>query len=283
MFRIDPRPYQLEVTRLTSALAEAEQTVPQLKAALKAAEANTERLQAQRKLAQITLDRDLGIQKENAGAISQQRADENRRNLDSADTSVLAAQADAEQAQIAIALGSEKTTQTKAQLEKAKIDLEETTVRAPADGFVTNLELQPGFVVNPAQAVMTFVCNPEGIVVATFPQEYLGTIESGNTVEVALDMYPGRMLHGKVESVIWATGQGQLAPSGVLPSPVENQPRGRFAVKIRIDEADQQRFRLAAGAGGSVAIYTNYGKSMKIVRKVMIRWCTWLNYIKISM
>ena len=77
---------------------------------------------------------------------------------------------------------------------------------------MTNLELKPGFIVRPGEAVMSFVSNPEGIVIATFPQEYLGNIALGNEAEVCLDMYPGKTLHGKVDSIIWASGQGQGHP-----------------------------------------------------------------------
>ena len=42
-------------------------------------------------------------------------------------------------------------------------------------------------------------------------------------------------------------------------------------------------YRLPAGASGAAAIYTNHGKPFQIVRRVVIRWYTWLNYLKIAM
>src|SRR5262245_51867013 len=48
LFRVDPRPYQYEVDRLTAAVASAEQSEPQLKAQLSAAEAAATRIEAER-------------------------------------------------------------------------------------------------------------------------------------------------------------------------------------------------------------------------------------------
>ncbi|HWL11266.1 MAG TPA: HlyD family secretion protein [Planctomicrobium sp.] len=286
LFQVDRRPYELEVSRLEAALAEAEQNVPQLEAALAAATAEVDRLKNQLTFAQIEFDRSQKLVAEQAG--TQESLDQATRNLDIAKAALRGAQADEEKARLA---ANAKTSagenvavaQLKAELETAKYNLEQTTVRAPVDGMVVNLELKPGFVVPPGEPVLTFVVNPEGIVVVTLPQEYLSFVEPGNEVEVALDMHPGKMIQGKVDAVVWATGQGQLTPSGTLPSVLEKTPAGRFAVKVQIDPSEQNRYRLPAGAAGAAAIYTDYGKPFRIVRKVVVRWYTWLNYLSLAM
>lgn len=286
LFQVDRRPYELEFSRLEAALAEAEQSVPQLEAALVAATADVDRLKNQLTFAQIEFDRSQKLVAEQAG--TQESFDQATRNLDIAKAALRRAQADQEKARLA---ANAKTStgenvavaQLKAELETAKYNLEQTTVRAPVDGMVVNLELKKGYVIHPGDPVLTFVANPEGILVVTLPQEYLSFIEPGNEVEVALNMYPGRMIHGKVDAVVWATGQGQLTPSGVLPSVLEKSPAGRFAVKVLIDPSEQDRYRLPAGASGAAAIYTRYGTPFRIVRKVVVRWYTWLNYISLAM
>jgi len=286
LFQVDPEPYKIEVARLEAALAEAEQNVPQLGETYKASVAAVERLKEQNIFAKTEADRFERLFKQEASTAEQ--FEQSTRNLRISEASLREAEAQSAKAKMAMDAKTPDgenvdVAQLRAQLASAKYDLGETTVRAPIDGFVTNLELEPGFVVQPGVPVLTFVSNPDGIVVATFPQEYLGSIEPGNEVEVALDMYPGRMIRGKVDAVIWATGQGQLTPSGTLPTANESSPAGRFAVKVRIDDEEQKQYRLPAGAAGAAAIYTNHGRAWKIVRKVVVRWYTWLNYIKIAM
>lgn len=283
LFRLDPRPFQYEVDRLTAALAEAKQTVPQLEAAFAGAKAELEQVTARNELAQRTYERDLKAQSNNDGALSEQRVDEARQNAAAAKNAVDVASAASDQARIAVDLAQPRIAQLNAQLAAAQLNLDETTIVAPADGFVTNLELKPGSIVTPGQPVMSFVYNPEGIVVATFPQEYLRGVAADDPVEVALDLYPGEMLHGRVVSVIWASGGGQITPSGVLPTLTSTQPATRFAVRIQLDEASMKNHRLPAGAGGSAAIYTKQMPAMQILRKIIIRWYTWLNYLKFSM
>lgn len=281
LFRIDPRPFEYEVSRLKAVLAQVEQSVPQLQAAFEGTTAEADRVQAQLDLAQKDFERTQELRQR--GASTDQELDEKRRNLEAALNAEKAALAAKEQSRLAIDIGQQKIAETKAQLSSAELNLEDTTVKAPTDGFVTNLELEPGFVVGPGQAVMSFVCDPKGIVGATFLQQYIQNIESGNEVELAFDMYPGKTLHGTVDNVIWATGAGQISPSGVLPSLTQTQPHGRMAVRLQINEDDLKNFPLAAGASGSAAVYTNHGAAFKIVRRVILRWYTWLNYIKLGM
>lgn len=283
LFRIDPRPFQTEVDRLTAALAAAEQSVPQLKAAVNAAEAAAQRIDAQRKLAQQTLDRDEALHKQNAGAISQQTLDDRRASLAVTVAEKHEADAQAESARAALKMSDQTIAEAKAQLAAAKLNLEETTVLAPADGFVTALELRPGFVVSAGQPVMSFVCEPEGVVAATLAQEFSANVKAGDEVELCLDVYPGKTLHGKVDSIIRATGEGQIAVSGTLPTTTTKVAAARVPLRILISDEDRKKYPLPAGASGAAAVYTDRAPSFKIVRRVMLRWYTWLNYIKLSL
>jgi hypothetical protein len=86
-----------------------------------------------------------------------------------------------------------------------------------------------------------------------------------------------------VIGVLFVFGQGQMTPTGVLPFADKAEPRGRFAVKIVLDPEVRERYRPPVGAGGAAAIYTDHVPSFRIVRKIVIRWYTWLNFVKISM
>jgi multidrug resistance efflux pump len=282
LFKVDPRPFQYEVDRLQAALAAAELSTPQLEAALDASKANVERLEAERQLAVLTQNRNLEVRRVNPGAVTQQTLDQDKAHVDAATGALHAEEANVKRATLAVQSSANDVAQLKAQLASAQLNLDEATVKAPTDGYVTNLILRPGFVVAPGQSVMSFVCAPEGVVVATLAQEYLGNIEVGDDAEVALDPYPGKMLRGKVEAILLATGEGTESLTGELPLTSPKVAHARIPVKIRLSEEDQQAYRLPAGASGAAAIYTKHGSSWAMVRKIMIRWYTWLNYVKLS-
>jgi multidrug resistance efflux pump len=190
-------------------------------------------------------------------------------------------------AQIASAEAQVKVSQaqvdtTRAQLENARWELAQTTVLAPGNGTMVNVMLRPGFFVAgmPFNEVMTFVDN-EYQIFALFGQNELHQVVPGNEVEITLDTYPGRVIKAHVDSVIWAQAQGQLEASGDLPRTVLSTPPGRFPVKLVVAEHDRALF-LAAGARGSAAIYTEHLALVHIIRKVLIRVASYLDYIIIK-
>jgi hypothetical protein len=89
------------------------------------------------------------------------------------------------------------------------------------------------------------------------------------------------VIKAHVDSVIWAQGQGQLEASGDLPRTTFVAPPGRFPVKLVVGEQDRELF-LAAGARGSAAIYTEHLTLVHIIRKVLLRVASYLDYIIIK-
>jgi multidrug resistance efflux pump len=123
---------------------------------------------------------------------------------------------------------------------------------------------------------MTFVDN-EYQIFALFGQNELHQVAPGNEVEITLDTYPGRIIKAHVDSVIWAQAQGQLDASGNLPRTTLATPPGRFPVKLLVADRDRETF-LAAGARGAAAIYTDHLGPLHIIRKVLLRVGSYLNY-----
>ena len=190
-------------------------------------------------------------------------------------------------AQIATAQAQVRVSQAqvdtmRAQLANARWNLEETTIVAPADGTMVNVMLRPGFFVAgmPFNEVMTFV-DTEYQVFAIFSQNELHQVVPGNEAEIALDTYPGRIIKAHVDSVIWAQSQGQLDASGNLPQTTFVPPAGRFPVKLVVAEHDNALF-LAAGARGAAAIYTEHLSLIHLIRKVLLRTASYLDYIIIK-
>jgi multidrug resistance efflux pump len=159
-----------------------------------------------------------------------------------------------------------------AQLADAQWRLEQSTYRAPTSGTVISLALRPGamavpFPVTPA---MTFV-EDEQWIMAIFRQNEVRKIKPGQEAEIALKMYPGRIIKCKVDSIMWATAAGQLpiggadTARGIAPIPPHS-----LAVRLVKDRYDKDLF-LASGAQGVGAIYTDSGAPVHIIRKVILR------------
>jgi multidrug resistance efflux pump len=171
-------------------------------------------------------------------------------------------------------------SQAKAQIAKsendlinAQYDLDGTTHLAPANGRVANLALRPGvratqFATMP---VMSFIEEDDPWLLAFFRQNELRYVEPGNEAEIYMETYPGRIIKCVVDSILWATAQGQMPISGNLQNtlPVA-APEQRIAVRLVLAPKDRDLF-LAAGARGAGAIYTEHGKIIHIIRKVFVR------------
>jgi hypothetical protein len=127
--------------------------------------------------------------------------------------------------------------------------------------------------------VMTFVDTAEYYLIAKVWQKATQWIDPGDEVEVALEMYPGKVFHAEVEDVIWASGKAQLMAGGKLPTQQQfGTPPEAFVVKIRFKGDDPER-PLRFGASGLAAIYTGKCDACKFLRQLEIRSESWLNYI----
>jgi multidrug resistance efflux pump len=236
------------------------------------------RVEQYRELARSGAGSKFDLERAQTDALEQQQQLDAARNAE--------AQARASLRQIQQKLGAtvkgefSQVAQVRAQLDSAKWSLDQTTTRSPCDCYVINLQLRPGgFVAGlPINPVMTLL-EADGQVVAFFHQNELHQVAPGNEAEFALETMPGRIIKAKVDSIVWAQGQGQLQASGTIPmSGFVAQPPGRYAVKFKIEERDKAVF-MAAGAAGHAAIYTEHLEAVHILRKVILRVGSYLNYL----
>jgi RND family efflux transporter MFP subunit len=169
--------------------------------------------------------------------------------------------------------------QLKGQLQAAQWNLDKTVVRAPADGYVTNLGLRKGVrVANlPLAPVMAFIDTSDTRVVVEISQIDARYIAPGQEVEIAFKFVPGRVFTGKVESILQAvaTGQAQTSGTAVMPKEIQTVP---FVVRVKLDD-DDFASKLPAGATGTAAIFTDHVKVSHIIRRVLLRQEAILNYI----
>ena len=166
-----------------------------------------------------------------------------------------------------------------AQLADAEWQLTQTVYRAPANGTVVSLALRPGAmaVPLPMTPAMTFV-EDEQWIMAIYRQNEVRKVKAGQEAEIAMKMYPGRIIKCKVDSIMWATAQGQLPIGGNNAAGVAPIPPSSLAVRLVKDGKDTSLF-LASGALGIGAIYTDSGAPIHIIRKIILRVSTKLDWL----
>jgi len=308
LFRIDPTPFLNEAAALEAQLVQArsklnESTanlsstsagVRELRENLKAAGGQVNSVAAQAGLARRRVEQNRELVASGAGSLFDlERAEADLKDLvaqyDSARANEaqvlqkLSAQSQGDQASVAgakaqIAMANAQVATVEAQLADAKWKIDESTVYAPADGYAINVQLRPGSTASQFAGlpVMSFV-ETEQWVIALYSQNELRAIEPGNHAEIALKTYPNKIIKCKVDSIVWATGQGQLPLSGAIPTvTAAHVPPGRIAVKLEVE--DRNLF-LAAGAVGNGAVYTDSLGMIHIIRKVIMRVGTKLDWL----
>ena len=166
-----------------------------------------------------------------------------------------------------------------AELASAEWNLRETTVVAPAEGYVTYLALRPGQRVTnfPFQPAMTFIDTSRHLVGIQVNQIHLRYLKVGQMAEIAFKTRPGQIFTGKVEAILQVASQGQAVIGGTVP-PAQQVQAEPFFVRVALDDG-QATENLPAGTVGSAAIYTESVAATHIIRKVMIRMESILNYI----
>jgi len=289
LFRIDPRPYDYAVQQKRAALAEAEQDVLELKAALEAANSAVAEAEASRNRAKQSFERaraanEIARRDGRAGPISELEL-ENRHGLYlGADAAVITAQARAKQARLAYEaeIGGVNPTvaRLRAELKQAEYELSETVVRAPGAGYVTQVFLRPGMLATPMplRPVLVFINEDDRVLGAAFIQNSLQRVQPGDEAEIAFKAVPGRIFRGRVKAVIDVMAQGQLQPTGELIDPEMRQSPGRTLAEIEILD-DISPYQLPGGVTAEVAVYTEHWHHVGLLRRVLLRMSSWLNYV----
>ncbi len=264
LFKIDPVPYEIAVSNYSATVVSLQQ---QLKSTIAADAVSATKLElARKRLGQYTELAGTGA----GNKFDQEQAETDVVNLQS-DIASSAANEDKIRAQIASG---------EAQLADSKWSLSQTTYYAPANGTVVGLTLRPGAmaVTLPINPAMNFV-EDDQYVLAIYHQNEVRKIKPGQEAEVAFKMYPGRIVKCKVDSIMWATGQGQLPIGAMNPSGgVAPIPPYALAVRLLPDAKDKDIF-LAAGAQGVGAIFTDSGEPIQILRKVLVRVSAKLDWL----
>jgi multidrug resistance efflux pump len=282
LFKIDPERFKNAVKAKEAALADAHQAAEQLKAASATAASNARAVAASRDAALDVYERSKKLIA--SGAISQAQFKQAEEGFFAARGQADAAQAEAQRAALEATAAIEgvntDVARLQAELDTARYELEQTVVRAPTDGVVVQLFLRPGMyaVAMPLRPVMVFMHAEAPGFAAAFLQNSSQRILEDSEAEVILPAVPGRVFQARVVSAGAYIAQGQLQPSGTLVDPESIRGDGRVIVQLEFKD-DLSKFQIVPGSVGNVAIYTHHMHHLAVMRKVLLRMKSWMNFI----
>ncbi len=280
LFQIDPAPFQYKVAQLQASLAAAKQQTEILKSNFEQATANVVGLTAQ---VAFNAKRNADILKlATEGANTEFQAQDRQNQYETALAQLNVAKAAQQSAKLALdsEIGGVNTTvaQIQAQLENADWELSQTTIRAPADGYVTLVAVTVGDRALQMHSAMSFIVENEITLVGMFSQNGFQTIKDGASVDIVFDNAPGRIYHAKITAIPKGVGQGQVAVSGTLARTNALGGATVFPAEISIpDEMSRESLRL--GMSGSVTAFADNAGVIGLLASILVWISSYTAYL----
>jgi len=214
LFRIDPAPFRVALEQAQAQLAAARLATTQLHTQAAGTGADITGSQANLAIKRNALARQSALLKQ--GFTTRSDYEDALNEVRSAETQLADARARAANANAAIAPGEQPSiAQAQAAVDKARLDLSRTEVRAPMDGSVANADrLQVGQMAALGLGMLSIVHNETGWVEANFKEKDVGRMVPGHKASVELDAYPGEHFAAHVQSV----GAGTGSEFAILPA-----------------------------------------------------------------
>ncbi len=257
LFTIDPATFTAAVAQADAQIASAQARVTALNADIAAKAAELAGARDDLALAQANYAREKALM--DKGFNTRARMDTAFHAVASARDRIGAIQAEVEQARAQLAQGSQvpgvnpAIASAQADRARARIEVERTVVRAPADGVVTQvIRLQVGQMVFPGAPILSIVRDGGARVEANFKETDLARMRPGQPAEIKLDAYPGLRLKGHVESI----GAGTGSEFSILPAQnaTGNWVKVIQRVPVRIAIDDRSDRPLIAGLSSDVSV-----------------------------
>jgi len=144
-------------------------------------------------------------------------------------------------------------------LNTARLNLKFTKVTAPVDGWVSNINFQTGSQATANQPLMALVDKQSFWIFGFFREDMIKDVHEGDEAVVTLMAYPGKPLHGRVESIAWGIAPRDGNPGkNLLPSiqPVFQWIRlaQRIPVRIKLDKPLPKGVILRVGMSATVLV-----------------------------
>lgn len=284
LFQLDDTRYQARVKRVEADLVTAIHNSMALKGQLDEAIANTSHASAERDRLYEDYQRYLQGSKAKVNPFSEKDIDNARQNFLAQDALVKGSLA--EQAQIKSQLDSmvngeqSQIVSLRAQLAEARYNLAQTVVRAPSDGYVTQVLIRPGSYAAalPLRPVMIFIPEQKRQIVAQFRQNSLLRLEAGDEAEVVFNALPGQVFPGKLQTILPVVPGGSYQAQGTLQSLTAAPATDGVLALIEL-EPNAEVDALPDGIFAQVAVYSDHFSHVSVMRKVLLRMTSWMHYL----
>lgn len=138
-----------------------------------------------------------------------------------------------------------------AQLNQANLNIENTKIRAPVDGFIARKSVEVGQLAAPGVPLIGFVSSTDRWIIANFKETDLDDIKVGAKVDIEVDAIGSKHFKGEVESLSAATGAtfALLPPdnaTGNFTKVVQRVPVRIKLVEVSPDDIERLRAGLSA-------------------------------------
>ncbi|WP_297450842.1 HlyD family secretion protein [Ferrovum sp.] len=263
LFKLDERDFALNVADARARLASAKLQVSSLKASYRQHQAEV--MAAKETLAYQENELDRQKRLVTQGVSSQAQLDQARHACIQAEQKLQGTQQELESVLAALNHHPDQdiddhpaVRQAQAVLERALLDLSYTVVKAPQSGVVTKVEqLQVGDYVKGASPLFALVSRKNLWIEANFKETDLTHLHPGQPGTVEIDAFPGRILHGRVQSLSPGTGSSfsLLPPENATGNWVKVVQR--LPVRISIENMDSDQ-PLQAGLSAVVVVDTRH-------------------------
>ena len=258
LFVVDPRPYQSALDAATAKLQLTELDIRALEDSIRTAEADRIRLEADSAYAKQYLDRIQPLLAKHF--VTANDVFNARSRVNAAEAAVEGARSDVRKAQNQLGQYGNINALRKAAeaaVYDAKLNVGYCYVRAPYNGWVTNLNIAEGQYANEGREVVSLIDDRKWYVIANFRETFLSHIQPGMTAEVFILAYPNKRFRGRVQGVGWALYQQNGATVEGLPQTEATlnwvRLSQRFPVRIVLEDRDP-KFPFRTGTTAVVTI-----------------------------
>ena len=278
ILEIEAQPFEYEVARLEAALAEAVNNELLLQSNVQEAKGELGVSKSDRDLAIIKRDDTARLVERKVSATNDLiRAEA---ELEVQENRVIAAAERLTQAEIGASSNIDgrntRTEQTRAQLQLAEWNLDETKIYAPNDGIVTGLSLSVGMRITPLTSVMAFINNADTKLVGQFSQNAARSLKPGAEIWLIFNDNPGKIYTSTVSEIVPGTAQGQFAVSGYLP---DLAVIGTGRTMGAVIELPAERVDLIAGTSGSATVFAEDAGAIAILSIILAYISSWTAFL----
>jgi membrane fusion protein (multidrug efflux system) len=207
LFRIDPQPYRVALEQAEAQFANALLQTHVLRTTAAGTSGDITGAEANLAIKKNALARQDALLKQ--GFTTRADYDDALNDVRDAETQLSDARARAANASAAVAPPGEQPqiAQAQAAVDKAKLDLSRTDVRAPMDGVIENADnLQVGQMAITGVGMLSLVHSQNAWVEANFKEKEVGRMIPGQRATVTVDAYPGQKFKAHVQSIGAGTG-----------------------------------------------------------------------------